>query len=178
MPADWMAARFGTHAAHLLALAHGRDDRRVVPDAAAKSIGHEQTFAQDLGSPALVRAALLQQVEHVAARLRRQGLLARRVSLKIRFGDFQTISRSRTLAGATCSTDELLRAGCSLFDGWAEKSFSPVRLIGVAAGELAPPAAQLDLFRDPMEVRDRKIDAAVDAINAKFGRRAIHRGGS
>ncbi len=177
MPAEWMAARFGSSAEAMQALAWGRDERQVVPDSAAKSIGHEQTFETNVGTPETLRGVLLEQAEQVAARVRRHGLLARRVTVKIRFGDFQTVTRSRTLAEATDRTDALLEAALGLFDEWTKHSFAPVRLIGVAAGELGGPAAQLPLFEDPGEARAGKLDRAIDAINAKFGKRAIHRGG-
>ncbi len=177
MPAEWMAARFGSSAEAMQALAWGRDERQVVPDSAAKSIGHEQTFETNVGAPETLREVLLEQVEQVAARVRRHGLLARRVTVKIRFGDFQTVTRSRTLAEGTDRTDALLEAAVGLFDEWTKHSFSPVRLIGVAAGELGGPAAQLPLFEDAAESRAGKVDRAMDAINAKFGKRAIHRGG-
>jgi DNA polymerase-4 len=177
MPREWMAARFGSSAEHVANLARGIDERVVVADSEAKSIGHEQTFETNLGDPQAVREVLLEQVEQVAARVRKHGLVARRVSLKIRFGDFQTISRSRTLAEGTDRTDALLEAAGALFDAWAARTFSPVRLIGVSCGELGMPPAQLGLFVDEKDERAGKVDRAVDAINAKFGKRAIHRAG-
>jgi DNA polymerase-4 len=177
MPPEWMASRFGSSAEYVANLARGIDERIVVADSEAKSIGHEQTFETNLGNPQAVREVLLEQVEQVAARVRRHGLVARRVSLKIRFGDFQTISRSRTLAEATDRTEVLLEAAGEVFDAWAARTFSPVRLIGMSCGELGKPAAQLALFSDEKDDRAGKVDRAVDAINAKFGKRAIHRAG-
>jgi DNA polymerase-4 len=177
MPPEWMAARFGSSAEYVANLARGIDERVVVADSEAKSIGHEQTFETNLGDPQAVREVLLEQVEQVAMRVRKHGLVARRVSLKIRFGDFQTISRSKTLAEGTDRTDALLEAAGGLFDAWAARTFSPVRLIGVSCGELGKPPAQLGLFADEKDERAGKVDRAVDAINAKFGKRAIHRAG-
>jgi DNA polymerase-4 len=177
MPSDWLEQRFGSSAEHYFELAHGRDDRVVVPDSASKSIGHEQTFGVDVGDPNAVRDVLVGHVEQVAWRLRRQQLLARRVSLKIRFGDFKTINRSRTLSQATDRTDELLAAAHEVFDEWAKGAFSPVRLIGMSAEGLGPPSSQLGLFTDPQETRAKELDQALDTINARFGKRAIHRAG-
>jgi DNA polymerase-4 len=177
MPLDWLEQQFGSCADHYLELAHGRDDRPVVPDSSSKSIGHEQTFGVDIGDPNAVRDVLVDHVEQVAWRLRRHQLLARRVSLKIRFGDFKTISRSRTLNDATDSTDDLLAAAHEVFDEWARDSFSPVRLIGMSAEGLGPPSPQLDLFIDPQDTRAKELDQALDTINARFGKRAIHRAG-
>jgi DNA polymerase-4 len=177
MPLDWLEQQFGSSAEYYSDLAHGRDDRPVVPDSASKSIGHEQTFGVDVGDPGAIRDVLLDHVEQVAWRLRRHQLLARRVSLKIRYGDFKTISRSRTLNHATDRTDELLAAARAIFDEWEKQSFSPVRLIGMSAESLGPPSPQLGLFTDPEETRAKELDHALDTINARFGKRAIHRGG-
>jgi DNA polymerase-4 len=110
----------------------------------------------------------------VAARLRRHGLAARGVSLKIRFGDFQTITRSATLASATDATAELWEAASKLFEQWP---FQPVRLIGVTAERLSQGREQMDLFPDPGRERQRRLDEAADRINSRFGKRAIRRAG-
>jgi DNA polymerase-4 len=176
MPPDWLAARFGSSAEHFLNLAFGRDDRPVFTDRDTKSIGHEQTFSTDLGNPEDIRTILLEQVEQVAWRLRRHQLLARRVALKIRFGDFQTISRSQTLAEPTDRTDLLLEASLALFDAWQKSSFSPVRLIGMTAEDLSTHISQLSLFGQSENDKARNLDRTLDAINSKYGNRSIHRG--
>lgn len=173
----WLAGFFGAEAGRYARLARGLDDRPVVGDSDARSIGHEQTFESDVTDPAAVKQVMLDQTEQVAARLRRHGLTARGVSLKIRFGKFQTISRSRTLARPTDVTADLWDAAGELFGRWP---FQPVRLIGVAAERLAKGTgqAQLDLFADADRERRRKLDAVADRINQRFGKRSIHRGGA
>lgn len=173
-----LRGRFGELGAHLHRLAFGLDDRAVVPDRRAKSIGQEQTFDANLEEPEQVRAVLLGQVEQVAHRLRRQGMLAGSVSIKIRFGDFETITRSHTLDRPTDLTDDLWRAGRTLFNRWAHAAFSPVRLIGFTAETLTPPTAQADLFTDASRDRRRRLDTTLDAINDRFGKSAVHRAGS
>src|SRR3954468_4647101 len=130
----WLREFFGSEADRYYRLSRGLDERPVVPDSDAKSIGHEQTFEIDVTDPAEVRQMMLDEVEQVGARLRRHGLSARGVSLKIRFGNFQTISRSATLPRATDATAELWDAARGLFDAWP---FQPVRLIGVTAERLS-----------------------------------------
>lgn len=175
---DFLAGRFGRETAdHFWALAHGRDDRAVCRDEGAKSISHEETFETDLGDPDAVREVLFRQVEAVAERVRRHGVLARRVALKIRFGDFQTVSRSRTLPEATDVTAELWTAAAALFDTWRRESFRPVRLIGMGAEGLGGAADQMALFADPQHEKLSKVDHAVDLINSRFGKRAVKRGG-
>ena len=178
MPAEQLAARLGTSGEYLEQLAFGHDERPVCPDHGAKSISHEETFETDLGDPDAVREVLLRQVEAVGERLRRHGLFARRVGLKIRYGDFVTISRSRTLERATQHTDELWQAAAATFDGWARGQFRPVRLIGMGAEALGGPEPQMELFGQAEEAKRGKVDSAVDAINRKFGGRIVKRGGA
>ncbi|MDB5289028.1 MAG: dinB [Phycisphaerales bacterium] len=166
----------GGDAERLLRLAHGIDDRPVVCDREAKSIGQEQTFGVDVDAPDEVRRVLFEQVEQVGRRLRKHALSARTVSLKIRYGDFETISRSTTLKDATASTAELWTAACALFDAWAAHSFRPVRLIGVSAAQLSSQGAQMSLFADPADEKQKRLDAVADRITAKYGSSAIRRG--
>jgi len=174
---DWLVQWLGEHAPALQQLAFGRDDRPVVPEHQARSIGHEQTFGEDLPEPDMARAILLEQVEQVAARLRQRGLKAGGVTLKIRFGDFQTINRSTTISPVSDTTADLWRAARGLFDRWAGEAFRPVRLIGVAADRLRDDEGQLDLFGGGERQRQRCLDAVVDRITDRFGQTAIHRAG-
>jgi len=172
--ADWMRRFFGSDAEHYQRLAHGLDDRQVVADQEAKSIGHEQTFEVDVAQADEVRRVLMDQVEQVGWRLRRHCLRARGVTLKIRYGHFQTISRSTTMDHATDVTAELWTAAKKIFEQW---SFQPVRLIGMTAERLTAGAGQLELFVDGQHQRQRNLDVVADKINLKFGQRSIHRGG-
>lgn len=178
MDAEWMEARFGKDGERYARLARGIDDRPVTPDREAKSIGHEQTFGSDLTHPDHVRPVLLDQTEQVARRLRRAGVIASSVSVKIRFGRFQTITRRCTLEAPTDATEVLWEATRGLFDKWAAESFSPVRLIGMQAGALTRGAAPAGLFGEDERQRAREIDATTDAIVERFGKRAIRRGGT
>ncbi len=177
--AQYLRASLGEEADHYLRLARGLDDRAVTPDSDAKSIGQEQTFDHDLTSAEQLRGVLLEQVEQVARRLRRHGLTARGVSLKIRFGDFQTINRSATLDTATDTTQVLWLAGKAIFDKWAAERFQPVRLLGITAERLGPAGAgQMGLFTDPQQAKQKTLDAVTDSIIEKFGKGAIRRGGN
>ncbi len=167
---------FGDSGARLYRLCRGLDDRPVVPDHEAKSIGQEQTFAQDVEDPDHVRAVMLEQAQQVGRRLRAKAMTAKTVTVKIRFGDFETITRSHTLDRPTDLTDDLFHAARALFDRWADVSFQPVRLIGVTASGLSQ-SAQGELFADASHERRRRVDAVTDSITAKFGKGAIRRGG-
>ena len=130
--------------AHLYALAHARDDRPVEPDREAKSIGHEETFARDLTTHDEVMAEVVRLADAVASRLRRHDLGARTVTLKIRFSDFETITRSTTLSTPLTTGPGIVAALAPLVT-----SVDPgagVRLVGVSAGHLVEPVEQLGLF--------------------------------
>lgn len=166
---------------HLARLARGEDDRPVVPDREAKSISHEQTFGENLEGADDVREVIREQAEAVARRLRRHARLCKTVTVKIRFGDFETITRAATLATPTDLTRDIRDAALGLFNAWAARGFRPVRLIGVGVSQLSDPAEtggrQAGLFAAEADERERRLDAATDAIAAKHGKGSIRRGG-
>ncbi len=172
-----LGASFGEFGDHLWRLARGIDDRPVHSDREAKTISHEQTFAENLAEPGEVRAVLLAQGEAVARRLRRHGRHAGVVTIKIRFGDFETVTRSRTLDDATDRTDVVCATARGLFDDWA-RSFRSVRLIGVGVGGLTDGGGAGGLFDHEQGERQRAVDRATDQIAARFGADAIRRAGT
>jgi DNA polymerase-4 len=176
LPIDVLERRIGSDAAHYHRLAGGIDGRPVVPDRESKSIGQEQTFGTDLSDPAAVRDVMLEQSEEVGRRLRKHGLRARAVTVKIRYGNFETITRRSTIAEPTDVTGTIWLRARELFDRWASQSFRPVRLIGVTASELTGSQGQLELFGNPDADRQRKLDRVLDQISGKFGSDAIRRG--
>ncbi len=177
MPAENLAARMGEFGSHLFRLAQGIDERPVRVDREAKSISHEHTFATDLDDPGEVRALIARQAQDVAARLRHHGRYARTITVKIRFGDFETVTRSTTLDQQTDETSVIHDAARSLFDAWA-RAFRPVRLIGVGLSLLTDAPAQAGLFDAHDSTRSRAVDRAADAIADRFGRGAITRASS
>ncbi|MCP3905562.1 MAG: DNA polymerase IV [Planctomycetes bacterium] len=177
LSAEEARQRLGETGVHFRRLARGEDGRLVTSDRGSRSIGNEQTFGTDLGMPEQVRQILLGQSEHIAQRVRHAGLRGRTVSVKIRYGDFETITRATTLDRPTDRTDLIVAAARRLFDRWAAQRFRPVRLIGVSVTNLqAAGAGQMDLFADADDARHRRLDAATDAIRERFGRRSISRG--
>jgi DNA polymerase-4 len=180
VPEPALAARLGDFGHHLARLARGEDDRPVHADHEAKSISHEQTFAEDLRDPDEVRRVMLAQCEDVARRLRRHHRLARTVTVKIRFGDFETITRAEGLGEPTDLTETIWAAARALFDRWTRESFRPVRLIGVGVSHLTDPASgrQLGLFEADRDERGSRLDSITDAIIARHGKGAIRRAGA
>lgn len=175
---DEARRRLGDAGAQWWILARGIDARGVVTDREAKSIGHEETFADDLGSEAEVAERLLPLVEDTARRLRRQGARAGTVTIKIRLCDFTTLTRSQSLDEPTDCTDALWNAARMMLRLWAADGFRPVRLIGVHCSSLQRGDDGGGLFPDLDRERHRALDAATDRIARRFGADAVRRGGS
>ena len=178
-PVEMLATRLGSMGPHIHNLAQGIDNREVHPDHTAKSVGHEQTFGEDLTDRELIRSILLAQVEQVGRRLRNKGRAAGNVTLKIRFGDFETITRSHALGSQTDSTEDLWQASLALLETWMKQSFRPVRLIGMTAGQLSGAEdIQAPLFGAQEHEKRSKLDQAADEIARRFGNESIRRAAS
>ena len=174
---ETLVARFGSAGEHLGQLARGIDNRSVVPDHRAKQISHETTFAVDVDSADVLRARLLDLTEQVARRVRRAGLVGRTVQLKVRFGDFRTITRSTTLAVPTDVTDEIWSAARTILEDRVPMD-KPVRLVGIGVGSLTDTGGeQLGLFDRSEHERQRRIDEVTDQIKDRFGTNALGRAG-
>jgi DNA polymerase-4 len=172
-----LESTFGDVGLRFHRLARGLDDRPLVTDGEAKSLGHECTFEFDIEEPDDVREVLLRHAEDVARRLRRHRRRARGVTLKIRYGNFETITRSERIQPSTDLTAPFRDAALRIWHRWVDSSFRPVRLIGVTAYPLENAPAQEVLFPDPEERRQRRLDEAVDEIRERFGRDSLKRGG-
>jgi DNA polymerase-4 len=179
LPERVLADHFGTSGRHIWRLAHGQDDREVVPDREAKSISTETTFSEDIGDREALRAWLLDLTEHLAARLRQAGLRAHTVELKIRASDFRTRHRAQVLPEPSDATEMLWQSVKALFDRSINGDLLPLRLLGVGATRLSREAAlQGDLFDGGQRQRRQALDKTVDAIRDQFGAGAIRRGSS
>lgn len=177
MPLETLNDLFGSSGQHYWQLAHGIDDRRVVPDREAKSISNETTFAEDIADMDVLRAWLVDLVEQVARRLRRHDLRGRTVELKVRFADFKTISRSLTLAKPTNITQELLDAGVELLTKRLPSRHLPIRLLGFGVNRFDDAVTtQQQLFDQPDRERHQELDRVADQITERFGKLAIRRG--
>jgi DNA polymerase IV len=141
--------RFGKHGQILWHFARGEDGRPVRVDQERKSLGSESTYGTDLRSPAQIAHELDHLAGEVAAALQRRHLLARTVTLKVRYGDFTTLTRSRTLERPVHEADALAFHARALLRR-TEAGERPVRLLGVtASGLLEGPWPQLPLFAGP-----------------------------
>src|SRR3954451_7805711 len=155
--------------AHLSALAWGRDERRVTPHEPDKSIGAEETFPVDVDAPAVIARELLRLSERTAARLRSAGQVGRTVSIKIRFADFTTITRSKTLPEATDVGRTVYETALALYRALglerARRRLCEVRVEGIAAE--ATEAAQLQLGEHDRGWRE--AEQAFDRAARRFG---------
>lgn len=177
-PDATLRAVFGNYTAQIKSRASGEDDRPVIPDWDEKRISSETTFDKDIIDSKRLHAELAQLADRTAARLRAQGWLSERVTVKIRRHDFKTYTRQCAVRPATQETKPLAAAAAKLLDEWiAAQPHTPIRLLGVGAGDLTA-QPQLDLFAMPESKRNQHLDATLDDIRAKFGNSAVSRASS
>ena len=178
MPRDRLTARLGKFGHRLMELAHGHDDAAVVPHSPAKSISTELTLDVDTRSRERLRQHLLAQSQEVGRQLRRQGYLARTITLKLKDAQFRQITRSTTIERHTRSSATLFQRATDLLDQLPLDK--PIRLIGVGASSLisesTPRQASLFPETDRCALEWERVDRAMDRIVERFGRAAVHRG--
>ena len=160
-------------AEHLYELSWGKDERSVETNEPEKSVGNEETFSKDLDQAEDILREVLRLSEKVAARLRQAGLLGRTITLKVRFSNFSTITRSKTLLDPTDVAKEIYEVAKSLFEGLKLDQVR-VRLVGVRIEKLVEEEqANRQLLLGENEKGWREIDKASDKANARFGDEAI-----
>jgi DNA polymerase-4 len=166
----WLESQFGSSGQDLWELSQGIDSRSVVPDREAKSIGAEDTFEEDIGDVERLVPLIHSQALRVGRRMRRAGLKARVVQLKLKYSDFQLQTRRLTLEEATDDGQALYRQALALL----RRAPLPrsVRLTGVSAQGFDAGGPQLGLF-EPKPERQDKLNAALDRIAQRFGTGAI-----
>lgn len=155
---------------HLNDLANGRDPRAVVPDTDAKSVSVEETYEDDLEGRALLETALLAHAQRLSGRLRRAGLRARTLTLKIRFADFETITRSHTDTEPFDGSRHIFGLAKDLL-ALVERD-DPVRLVGIGASSLEPVGGPSQLDLDAGKGWDRVEDAVAD-VRERFGDQSV-----
>ncbi|RNB46625.1 DNA polymerase IV, partial [Agromyces tardus] len=171
MPADALTRAVGPSlAARLARLANGDDPRDVTTERVEKSIGHEVTFHHDLVDPDQIARELLRLAADVGARLRKARLVGRTVTLKLRYGDFTTVTRSRTLSEPTDVARRIYDEAAAALTGLVGDG-ERVRLIGVRAEQLRPTGDGALLWDPDEEWRD--AERTIDEVAARFGRGAV-----
>ncbi|MCY3632019.1 MAG: DNA polymerase IV [bacterium] len=160
------------HGQHLHNLANAVDPRPVIPETSPKSMSHEKTFPRDVHTHEALGTELVALSDSVASRLRTAGVAGRTVTIKVRFGDFSTITRSHTLASPVDSGVVLAREAKRLLE--EVDVASGVRLIGVGVSELEDPGQRQLSLEDADAPSWQDVDRAVDRIRDRFGTEAIH----
>ena len=175
MPLAILTAKFGKAGLLLHESARGIDHRPVEPEQETKSIGHEETFAEDLRDKKRIEQELLTLCLKVGKRARRYGLAGRTVTVKVKYRDFVQVSRSLTLPEPVADDKSLYRTGCLLL-AKTEIVLRPIRLLGISLANLGPAEAsgQLALFGESRARRkDCRLYKAIDAISDRYGSKSI-----
>jgi DNA polymerase-4 len=152
-------------------LAHGHDPREVEPDIAAKSISVEETYDRDLEGVDVIETALLAHAQRLSGRLRRSGLKARTVTLKVRYPDFTTLTRAHTVGEAIDGSRQLFRIAVDLLHSIGD-DVQPVRLLGLGGTALGPANAPTQLDIDNDAEWDR-VEDAIAGVRERFGEDAV-----
>ena len=170
IPPAALEEMFGAWGVALAERARGRDDSPVIAETARpKSIGRESTFSQDTSDRAEVRAMLYALTERAARQLREEGLLARCVTVKVRYADFQTVTAARTLPALTDQDKLLYETALGQVERLMIRRMR-IRLVGVTLSALAPSQErQGDLFAETEFQRRRRFYRGLDKLRDRFG---------
>ncbi|MDA8142325.1 MAG: DNA polymerase IV [Desulfobacteraceae bacterium] len=174
-----IVGRLGKFGHRLMELADGHDDSPVVPESEPKSMSSEITLDRDTRDRAQLVTHLLSQAESVARDLRRHQVRSRTITLKVRTADFKRHTRSQTLERPVQSADAIYKTAVELLNAFAMSQ--PVRLIGVAAGNLLSEdtPVQQELFEADEGRRNEhweKVGRAMDVIARRYGGKTVVRG--
>lgn len=170
-PSKWLQDNLGASlGAHLYKLARGIDERKVEKSIEAKSISQEITFDTDYDDLDFLKSQMALLTEKVGFRLRKLDLYARTITIKIRFSDFKTITRSHTLDYAVADDDSIFNTGWRLFKSIKK---APIRLIGIGAYNLSQ-IQQLSLFENTLETSELAL--LMDKINQKYDGHGVTKG--
>ena len=172
-PLSSLRKLLGASGEHVYRLSWGIDPRPVTPVRVEKSIGAEETFAVDTADDALLHRELLRLSHRTAERLRSAGLVTRTVSLKLRYTDFSTITRSRTMHAPVDSAQLIYGVAVQLLQSLGTCAMT-VRLVGVRAEQLEDAAqTSLQLSLDRRDDNWRAAEQALDRVAEKFGSKSV-----
>ncbi len=174
MPEKNLIQLFGKYGHDVWKHANGQDESPVEPEHEIKSISSETTFERDISDPAIIRKTMRELTEQVGERLRKTGIAASVVRIKVRWPDFSSQTRQKSIQQATSEDSVIELAAWELLDRlWDKKR--PIRLIGVGVSGFIQGARQLSLWETPSE-KERKLLDAVDDLKNRFGKKVIQKG--
>jgi DNA polymerase-4 len=166
----------GNQAEDLLLLAQGIDERAVEPYRDAKRMSAEETFAQDISDKNFLLSVLFNQVEEVAGRLREDKVEGKTITLKLRYKNFRTVTRSHTFETPTNISKVLWQEAKKVFEQWYESEGGELRLLGFGVGNLSHEGSgQKMLFAEPVDNKQKKVDEVLDKIKKKYGKDGVKR---
>ena len=173
-PVKTLARVVGQAAAeHLYELSWGRDPRTVTPNQAEKSIGAERTFESDIDDPEEILAQILDLSNKVAKRLRAASYFSRTITIKVRFADFTSVTRSKSLPSSTDLATDIYATSKSLFEAMHLQR-ARIRLVGVRATGLVPTSeSSVQLEFSERDSGWREAEEAMDQVSLKFGNSAV-----
>lgn len=171
-PLSTLEEKFGQMGNHLYRMANGIDERDVHEHEEIKSVSHETTFEVDETDRELLVSTLLYLAEKVSSRLRKYGLRGKTVQLKIRFKDFSTFTRNKTIPHATNLTDEIFEVAGKLFEEFTPEK-KPVRLIGVGVSHLVSEKGLQTTLWDGEKERKLELEKVMDQLTEKYGKNAL-----
>lgn len=172
-PVSSLKKMLGANGEHVYRLSWGIDPRPVTPVRLEKSIGAEETFTVDTDDDALISRELLRLAYRTAERLRSSGMVARTVALKLRYADFSTITRSRTVHTPVDSAQLIHAVALQLLASLGRRPMT-VRLVGIRAEQLEDAAhTSLQLSLDRRDDNWRAAEQALDEVSRKFGKKSI-----
>ena len=178
MSAEVLEKNFGKHGIHMHQLSKGIDERNVVTSHDVKSIGHENTYSEDILDVESAKRELLSLANRVARRMRRKGFEGKTITLKVKYHDFVQITRSVTLPTGTNDSTDIYANICRLVEKTAVGK-RPVRLLGISLSKLSniDSGHQLSLF-DPHAAKEKrkKLNKTLDSMFEKFGDKGIRPG--
>jgi DNA polymerase-4 len=176
-PEELLLDRLGKFGNRLLELSSGMDHSEVTPYAPNKSVSSERTLAEDTKDKKLLKTYLLKQAEEVARQLRKSGVEAKTITLKLKHADFKQVSRSKTVSIPTRSSETIYRHATRLLEDY--RLDRKVRLVGVGTSgfKSGESPVQLDLFnrQEKSDSSWAKVDRTLETITQKFGKEAIKR---
>lgn len=170
-PREWFIHQFGSRGEELFNYAHWQDDRPLILDRERKSIGREETLPEDITDEKQILSLLNSLSSEVGYRLRKSGNLARTLTIKIRYADFKTVTRSCTSEDLFYTDQEIFSAAKNLY--LSLKNHAPIRLVGIQVSNFEH-GRQLSLFDDRKE-KEIKLAKLVDQLNDKYGKGTIKR---
>jgi len=174
-PVKVLEKKFGKHGVRIHLLAMGVDERDVIPEHDVKSIGHEQTFLQDIISLDAAQKELLTLADKVARRMRHKSLTGKTITLKVKYFDFVQITRSTTLPKSINDGLEIYSTACRLLEK-TEVTKKPIRLLGISLSQLSflGTGIQLSLFdQDQSSQKRQRLNTVLDSLYERFGDESV-----